>query len=156
MSLEEAKTINDENAMGDAFTEEINNLWKQTFTNVEKSEEVKITREELLKEIEYEEYIREDEELVNFIPVDLLNVYWRYFGGLFFQRKGNMEHTMQIIYRNAHSSYMDVMTDITDLSIYQITRIIKTGLSLGIDLFTSVNKKAMPIQWRAEIERREK
>lgn len=156
MSLEEAKTINDENAMGDAFTEEINNLWKQTFTNIEKSEEVKITREELLKEIEYEEYIKEGEELVNFIPVDLLNTYWRYFGGLFFQRKANMEHTMQIIYRNAHSNYMDVMTDITDLSIYQITRIIKTGLSLGIDLFTSVNKKATPIQWRAEIERREK
>ena len=105
-----------------------------------------ITREKLIEKIENEESIHVDDELVSFIPLELLNKWWRKFGGIFLQR----EKTIEVKYCNNHY-YHSAVKDITDVSIDSIIKIMKCGLETGIDLFVSVTQKAEPIVWKEDI-----
>jgi len=109
-----------------------------------------ITREKLIEKIENEESIHVDDELVSFIPLELLNKWWRKFGGIFLQRENKREKTIEVKYCNDHY-YHSAVKDITDVSIDSIIKIMKCGLETGIDLFVSVTQKAEPIIWKENI-----
>lgn len=111
-----------------------------------------ITRKELIEQIEYEEFMFEDDEIVSFIPVELLNEWWRKFGGVFLQRENKRERTIEITYSNNHYTHR-ANVDITSMTIENIIKIMKCGLETGIDLFVSVNHEAVPIMWQADVEK---
>ena len=114
-----------------------------------------ITREELIKQIEYEEYINEDDEIVSVIPIELLNKWWRKFGGVFLQRENKREGIIEVTYSNKHYMHK-ANVDISSMSVENIVKVMMCGLATGIDLFVSVNHKAVPIVWRADVEKTSK
>ena len=109
-------------------------------------------REKLIEQINYEEIMRDDEEIVNFIPAGLLYDYWRLFGGIFLQRENKREKIVEITYSNNHYTHR-ANIDITSMAIDNIIKIMKCGLETGIDLFVSPLQKAEPIMWRADVEK---
>ena len=109
----------------------------------------RITKEKLLEEMKVEEFINENEELVDFIDPALLRKYWKTFGGMFLKKTKGI--TMGIRYTNTHGKFIENIC-LDDVYPYDIIEIMKFALKIKIDLFISVKRRAIPIKW---IEKKE-